>query len=158
MTRSSFQGVVRSYGGQNKNSGVTPSVLNYAEVVTFSASTATATPISVGSTANGQVKFVLPVGAIPTSFVVIAAAGTTTTATVNIGGSANATSLAQNLVVGVKGIVQFTGASVVGTGLTANTTVYAQVGSTAGTGSVTGVFEYTVVDNGYAGEESGSQY
>jgi hypothetical protein len=39
-----------------------------------------------------------------------------------------------------------TGSSVVATGLPANTTVVASVGSTAGTGNVTGVFVYTLAD------------
>jgi len=37
-------------------------------------------------------------------------------------------------------------------GITANSTVAASVGATAGTGTVTGVFTYTIVDNAQPGE------
>jgi hypothetical protein len=89
---------------------------------------------------------VLPQGAIPTDFIVITAAGTSATATINFGSAANATSIAQNLVVGARAAVLMTGASVIATGLPANTTVVANVGTTAGTGNVTGVFQYTFAD------------
>ena len=144
--KSSFQGYVRTYGGQDRNSGVTPGTLVASEVITFLCSTTTATAVSVGATVNANAPFVLPAGAIPTNFIVLTAAGTTTTATVNFGSSANATSIAQNLVVGAKAAVLMTGASVIATGLTANTTVVASVGSTAGSGNVTGVFVYTFAD------------
>ena len=144
--RSTFQGYVRTYGGQDKSSGVAPGVLVASEVITFLSSTATATAVSVGATVNANAPFVLPAGAIPTNFIVLTAAGTTTTATINFGSAAKATSIANNLVVGAKAAVLMTGASVVATGLTANTTVVASVGSTAGTGNVTGVFVYTFAD------------
>ena len=157
-TRSTFQGVVRSYGGQNKNSGVAPGVAVMSEVITFLSSTATATAVSIGSTVNATQPFVLPIGAIPLAFAVVVAAGTTTTATVALGSAANSTGFATNAVVGAKGLNTLTGSLVTGVGLTANTTVVASVGSTAGSGNVTGVITYTVVDNGYKGEQSGSTY
>ena len=132
-TKSTFQGYVRTYGGVDKSSGVTPGTLIASEVITFLSSTATATAV-------------LPQGAIPTNFIVLTAAGTTTTATINFGSAANATSIAQNLVVGARAAVLMTGASVIATGLPANTTVVANVGSTAGSGNVTGVFVYTFAD------------
>ena len=145
-TKSTFQGYVRTYGGQDRNSGVTPGTLVASEVITFLSSTATATAVSVGATVNANAPFVLPQGAIPTNFIVLTAAGTTTTATVNFGSAANATSIAENLVVGVRAAALMTGSSVVATGLTANTTVFANVGTTAGSGNVTGVFVYTFAD------------
>ena len=145
-TKSTFQGYVRTYGGQDRNSGVTPGTLVASEVITFLCSTATATAVSVGATVNANAPFVLPQGAIPTNFIVLTAAGTTTTATVNFGSAANATSIAENLVVGVRAAALMTGSSVVATGLTANTTVFANVGTTAGSGNVTGVFVYTFAD------------
>jgi predicted hotdog family 3-hydroxylacyl-ACP dehydratase len=145
-TKSTFQGYVRTYGGVDKSSGVTPGTLIASEVITFLSSTATATAVSVGATVNANAPFVLPQGAIPTNFIVLTAAGTTTTATINFGSAANATSIAQNLVVGARAAVLMTGASVIATGLPANTTVVANVGSTAGSGNVTGVFEYTFAD------------
>ena len=155
-TRSTFQGVVRSYGGQTKQSGVAPGVLVMSEVITFLSSTATATAVSIGSTVNANNPFILPQGAIPLAFAVVVAAGTTTTATVALGSAANSTGFAANAVVGAKGLNTLTGTLVTGTGLAANTTVVASVGSTAGTGNVTGVISYTVVDNGAKGEQSGS--
>ena len=146
MGKSTFQGYVRTYGGQDRNSGVTPGTLVASEVITFLCSTATATAVSVGATVNANAPFVLPQGAIPTNFIVLTAAGTTTTATVNFGSAANATSIAENLVVGVRAAALMTGSSVVATGLTANTTVFANVGTTAGSGNVTGVFVYTFAD------------
>jgi predicted hotdog family 3-hydroxylacyl-ACP dehydratase len=145
-TKSTFQGYVRTYGGEDRNSGVTPGTLIASEVITFLSSTATATAVSVGATVNANAPFVLPQGAIPTNFIVLTAAGTTTTATINFGSAANATSIAENLVVGAKAAVLMTGASVIATGLPANTTVVANVGSTAGSGNVTGVFVYTFAD------------
>ena len=145
-TKSTFQGYVRTYGGQDRNSGVTPGTLVASEVITFLCSTATATAVSVGATVNANAPFVLPQGAIPTNFIVLTAAGTSTSATINLGSAANVTSIAQNLVVGVRAAALMTGSSVVATGLTANTTVFANVGTTAGSGNVTGVFVYTFAD------------
>jgi hypothetical protein len=59
---------------------------------------------------------VLPQGAIPTNFIVLTAAGTSYTATINLGSAANSTAFAENLVVGVRAAVLMTGASVVATG------------------------------------------
>jgi predicted hotdog family 3-hydroxylacyl-ACP dehydratase len=146
MGKSTFQGYVRTYGGQDRNSGVTPGTLVATEVITFLSSTATATAVSVGATVNANAPFVLPQGAIPTNFIVLTAAGTSTSATINLGSAANVTSIAENLVVGVRAAALMTGSSVVATGLPANTTVYANVGSTNGTGNVTGVFVYTFAD------------
>ena len=146
MGKSTFQGYVRTYGGQDRNSGVTPGTLVASEVITFLCSTATATAVSVGATVNANAPFVLPQGAIPTNFIVLTAAGTTTSATINLGSAANVTSIAENLVVGVRAAALMTGSSVVATGLPANTTVFANVGSTNGTGNVTGVFVYTFAD------------
>ena len=56
---------------------------------------------------------------------------------------------------GAKGINALTGTLVVAAGLTANSTVVANVGSTAGTGNVSGIFTYTFNDGtGKPGEES----
>ena len=59
-TKSTFQGYVRTYGGQDRNSGVTPGTLIASEVITFLSSTATATAVSVGATVNANAPFVLP--------------------------------------------------------------------------------------------------
>ena len=154
-TKSTFQGYVRTYGGQDKSSGVAPGVLVASEVITFLASTTTATAVSVGATVNSLAPFVLPQGAIPLSFAVLTTSGGGATTTVNLGSAGSTTGIANNLVTGAKGVVALTGTLVVAAGLTANTTVVGSVGSTAGTGNVSGVFTYTFADGtGKPGEES----
>ena len=150
-TRSTFQGIIRSYGGQAKESGVTPAPVIVGEVVSFLSSTATATALRVGTSASAGTVFVLPQGAVPISLAVITPA-TGSTSTVDIGTLANSTAFADELVVGTAGVKVFSGAGVTGVGLSANATVYANVGSSAGTGTVTGVFTYAVVDAGQPGE------
>ena len=154
-TRSTFQGIVRTYGGQDKSSGVTPAPVIVGEVVSFLSSTATATALRVGTSASAGTVFVIPQGAVPISLAVITAA-TGSTSTVDIGTAANTTAFGDEIVVGTAGIKVLSGAGVTGVGVTANVTVYASVGSSAGTGTVTGIFTYAVVDAGKAGEESQS--
>jgi len=154
-TKSTFQGYVRTYGGQDKSSGVTPGVLVASEVITFLSSTTTATAVSVGATVNANAPFVLPQGAIPLSFAVLSTSAGGATTTVNLGSAGSTTGIANNLVTGAKGVVALTGTLVVAAGLTANTTVVGSVGSTAGTGNVSGIFTYTFNDGtGKPGEES----
>jgi hypothetical protein len=155
--RSTFQGYVRTYGGQDKSSGVAPGVLVASEVITFLSSTATATAVSIGATVNANAPFILPAGAIPLNFAVLSTSAGGATTTINLGTAANSTGFAQNLVSGAKGVNALTGTLVVAAGLTANSTVVASVGSTAGTGNVSGVFTYTFADGtGQPGEVSGT--
>jgi len=154
-TKSTFQGYVRTYGGQDKSSGVDPGVLVASTLITFLSSTTTATAVSVGATVNANAPFVLPQGAIPLSFAVLTTSGGGATTTVNLGSANSTTGIANNLVTGAKGVVALTGTLVVAAGLTANTTVVGSVGSTAGTGNVSGIFTYTFNDGtGKPGEES----
>jgi len=153
--KSTFQGYVRTYGGQDKSSGVDPGVLVASTLITFLSSTTTATAVSVGATVNSLAPFVLPQGAIPLSFAVLSTSGGGATTTVNLGSAGSTTGIANNLVTGAKGVVALTGTLVVAAGLTANTTVVGSVGSTAGTGNVSGIFTYTFNDGtGKPGEES----
>jgi len=155
--KSTFQGYVRTYGGQDKSSGVDPGVLIASTLITFLSSTTTATAVSVGATVNASAPFVLPQGAIPLSFAILSTSAGGATTTINLGTAANSTGFAQNLVSGAKGINALTGTLVVAAGLTANSTVVANVGSTAGTGNVSGIFTYTFNDGtGKPGEESTS--
>jgi len=155
--KSTFQGYVRTYGGQDKSSGVAPGVLVASEVITFLASTTTATAVSIGTALNTNVPFVLPQGAIPLNFAVLSTSAGGATTTINLGTTANSTGFANNLVSGAKGVNALTGTLVVGAGITANSTVVASVGSTAGTGNVTGVITFTFADGtGKPGEESTS--
>lgn len=160
-TRSTFQGIVRTYGGQYKEQGTTPAVLVASQVVSFTCSTTVATPLAIGSTASGGTgagqNLVLPAGAIPLSFQVISTGSTTATATADFGtiaGTTNvaaSTSIGNEIVIGTTGIKVFNGTAVSASGLSANATVYSNVGATAGNGTVTGVFTWTFSDNGHDG-------
>ena len=154
MATTTFQGKVRSYGGQDKSSGATPGVVLLSEVISFNAA-ATAvslTPVRIGTSATAGNLFVLPKGAIPVSFTVVAAS-TGANSTVDIGTTADVDGFFNEVASVTKGSIKGAdGALVVAGGIPANATVAASVGATAGTGTVTGVFTYTVVDNAVAGE------
>lgn len=153
MGKSTFQGYVRTYGGQDKSSGVDPGVLIASTVITFLASTTTATAVSVGATVNANASFILPQGAIPLNFTVLSTSAGGATTTINLGTAANSTGFANNLVSGAKGLTALTGTLVTATGIAANATVVGSVGSTAGTGNVSGVFTYSFADGtGQPGE------
>jgi hypothetical protein len=153
MATTSFQGIVRSYGGQDK-SVTTPGVVVLSEVISFDAA-ATAvslTPVRIGTSASAGATFVLPKGAIPISFtVVVASSGASST--VDIGTTADVDGFFNEVTSVTKGSINGAGgALVVAGGIPANATVAASVGATAGTGTVTGVFTYTIVDNAQPGE------
>ena len=153
MATTSFQGIVRSYGGQDK-SVTTPGVVVLSEVISFNAA-ATAvslTPVRIGTSATTGATFVLPKGAVPISFTVVAAS-TGAGSTVDIGTTADVDGFFNEVASATKGTTKGAdGALVVVGGIPANATVAASVGATAGTGTVTGVFTYTIVDNAQPGE------
>ena len=154
MATTSFQGIVRSYGGQDKSSGVTPGVLLLSEVISFNAAAAAVdlTPVRIGTSATAGNQFVLPKGAIPVSFSVVAAS-TGASSTVDIGTTADVDGFFNEVASVTKGTIKGAdGALVIPAGIPVNATVAASVGATAGTGTVTGVFTYTIVDNAKAGE------
>jgi len=153
MATTSFQGIVRSYGGQDK-SATTPGVVVLSETISFDAA-ATAvslTPVRIGTSASTGATFILPKGAIPISFtVVVASSGASST--VDIGTTADVDGFFNEVTSVTKGSINGAGgALVVAGGIPANATVAASVGATAGTGTVTGVFTYTIVDNAQPGE------
>jgi hypothetical protein len=153
MATTSFQGIVRSYGGQDK-SATTPGVVVLSETISFDAA-ATAvslTPVRIGTSASTGATFILPKGAIPISFsVVVASSGAGST--VDIGTTADVDGFFNEVTSVTKGSINGAGgALVVAGGIPANATVAASVGATAGTGTVTGVFTYTIVDNAQPGE------
>jgi hypothetical protein len=122
-----------------------------AEVINFLASTTTATTVKVGTSVGG-LPFVLPIGAVPIDLTIITASSTATT-TVDIGTASNSTAFGDEIVTGVANTTRvFNGTGVTGVGVTANVTVFANVGATAGTGTVVGVFRYAIVDNGQPSE------
>ena len=154
MATTSFQGIVRSYGGQDKSSGATPGVVLLSEVISFDAAAAAValTPVRIGTSATAGETFVLPKGAIPVSFsVVVVSVGASST--VDIGTTADVDGFFNEVASVTKGTIKGAdGALVITTGIPVNATVAASVGATAGTGTVTGVFTYTIVDNARAGE------
>ena len=153
MATTSFQGIVRSYGGQDK-SVTTPGVVVLSETISFdaAASAASLTPVRIGTSATTGATFVLPKGAIPITFtVVVASSGASST--VDIGTTADVDGFFNEVTSVTKGSINGAGgALVIAGGIPANATVAASVGATAGTGTVTGVFTYTIVDNAQPGE------
>ncbi len=153
MATTSFQGIVRSYGGQDK-SITTPGVVVLSETISFDAA-ATAvslTPVRIGTSASTGATFILPKGAIPISFTVVVASSGASSA-VDIGTTDDVDGFFNEVTSVTKGSINGAGgALVVAGGIPANATVAASVGSTAGTGTVTGVFTYTIVDNAQPGE------
>jgi hypothetical protein len=157
MATTSFQGIIRSYGGQDK-SVTTPGVVVLSETISFDAA-ATAvslTPVRIGTSASTGATFILPKGAIPISFtVVVASSGAGST--VDIGTTADVDGFFNEVASVTKGSIKGAdGALVIAGGIPANATVAASVGATAGTGTVTGVFTYTIVDNAQPGESQSS--
>ena len=140
MATTSFQGIVRSYGGQDK-SVTTPGVVVLSETISFNAAATAAslTPVRIGTSATTGATFVLPKGAIPISFtVVVASSGASST--VDIGTTADVDGFFNEVTSVTKGSINGAGgALVVAGGIPANATVAASVGATAGTGTVTGV-------------------
>ena len=153
MATTSFQGIVRSYGGQDK-SVTTPGVVVLSETISFdaAASAASLTPVRIGTSASAGATFILPKGAIPITFtVVVASSGASST--VDIGTTADVDGFFNEVASVTKGSIKGAdGALVIAGGIPANATVAASVGATAGTGTVTGVFTYTIVDNAQPGE------
>ena len=153
MATTSFQGIVRSYGGQDK-SVTTPGVVVLSETISFdaAATAASLTPVRIGTSATAGATFILPKGAIPISFsVVVASSGASST--VDIGTTDDVDGFFNEVTSVTKGSINGAGgALVVAGGIPANATVAASVGATAGTGTVTGVFTYTIVDNAQPGE------
>jgi hypothetical protein len=154
MATTSFQGIIRSYGGQDKSSGVTPSNVSLSAIVSFNPVGATAVPMRVGTSATTGVIFKLPKGAVPTQFISLGGATGGTNPTVDIGTAADPDGFFPELDADLKGAsATGAGALVVGTGVPANVEVTGNQGSSAATGgTVTGTFHYTMVDNARAGE------
>ena len=152
MATNTFQGKMRTYGGQDKSSGVTPAVLTVSEVIAFDPTNTTASvAVKVGtSTASTAKDFVLPAGAVPISFTSLGGATGGTTPTGDIGSAADSDGFFNEVDVDTKGtITGANGALSVGTGITGNTTVTAIAGSSAATGGTcVGIFTYTIADSG----------
>ena len=149
MATTTFQGIVRSNGGAGKGNA-TPSVVTLSEVISFDPTQSSATAVRIGTSATTGETFVLPTGAVPVSFMTIGGATGGTNPTVDIGTSADDDGFFNEADADTKGSLKGAdGALVVAGGITAAATVTGKVGASAATGgTVTGVFTYTVVDNG----------
>ena len=149
MATTTFQGIVRSNGGAGKGNA-TPSVVTLSEVISFDPTAAAATNVRIGTSSSSGETFVLPAGAVPVSFMTIGGATGGTNPTVDIGSSADDDGFFNEVDCDTKGSLKGAdGALVVAGGISAATTVTGKVGASAATGgTVTGVFTYTVVDNG----------
>ena len=150
MATTTFQGIVRSYGGQDKSSGVTASNVNLSAVVSFNPVGASAVAVRVGASATAGEIFTLPKGAVPSSFISLGGATGGTNPTFDIGTAADQDGFFN----------EYGGAFIppnleVGTGVPANVVVTANQGASAATGgTVTGTFFYTMVDSAEPGEQS----
>jgi hypothetical protein len=149
MATTTFQGIVRSNGGAGKGNA-TPSVVTLSEVISFDPTQTSATAVRIGTSATTGETFVLPTGAVPVSFMTIGGATGGTNPTVDIGTSADDDGFFNEADADTKGSLKGAdGALVVAGGITAAATVTGKVGASAATGgTITGVFTYTVVDNG----------
>jgi hypothetical protein len=155
MAKTTFQGVVRSYGGQNKESNV------FAGTVILSAKgilTGNTSVYSVVKNIDNNQNIVLPAGAQIVD-VIHAATGAASKAlnlgTTSTAGQANSTSIAFAL--SADGVQSALAGNDLGsfakTPLTVNTTVYGAGTGTSTISSTTSVIiNYIIVDNGQPGE------
>lgn len=148
-TTSTFQGVVRSYGGSDKSSGVTPVPVLQSVVISFDPTAAVATAVRIGISATLGNTLVLPIGAVPVSFVSLGGATGGTNATADIGTTATTDGFFNEVDADTKGATTgANGSLVVGTGLAAAVTVTAKVGASAATGgTTTGIFNFVVYND-----------
>ena len=149
MANTTFQGVVRSYGGGDKGS-VTPGVVTQSVTISFDPTATGATAVKIGTSSSTGENFVLPAGAVPISLLSIGGAAGGTNPTVDIGSSADPDGFFNEVDADTKGTLKGAdGALVDGDGISADTTVTGNVGASAATsGTFTGVFTYVIFNNG----------
>jgi len=149
MANTTFQGVVRSYGGGDKGS-VTPGVVTQSVTISFDPTATGATAVKIGTSSSSGENFVLPAGAVPISLLSLGGAAGGTNPTVDIGSSADPDGFFNEVDADTKGTLKGAdGALVDGDGVSAATTVTGNVGASAATsGTFTGVFTYVIFNNG----------
>ena len=149
MANTTFQGVVRSYGGGDKGS-VTPGVVTQSVTISFDPTATGATAVKIGTSSSTGENFVLPAGAVPISLLSLGGAAGGTNPTVDIGSSADPDGFFNEVDADTKGTLKGAdGALVDGVGVSAATTVTGNVGASAATsGTFTGVFTYVIFNNG----------
>ena len=150
MALNTFQGLVRSTGGQAKENGTTPSPFTMATVISFDPTSASAAAVRIGTSATTGAYFTLPAGAVPLYLLTIGGATGGTNPTVDIGSSGTPDGFFNEADADTKGTINgANGSLVTGTGIAANTQVYGKVGASAASGGTfTGVFVYTMYNNG----------
>ena len=149
MANTTFQGVVRSYGGGSKGTH-TPGVMTQSVQISFDPTATSATNVKIGTSSSSGEDLVLPAGAIPISIMTIGGATGGTNPTVDIGTSADDDGLFNEVDADTKGTVKGAdGALAVAGGLAADATVTGKVGASAATGGTfTGILTYVMANNG----------
>ena len=140
MATTTFQGIVRSYGGGIKGTH-TPTPVTQSVQVSFDPTAASATNVRIGTSATSGETLTLPAGAVPISFLTIGGAAGGSSPTVDIGSSGDPDGLFNEVDADTKGaLVGAAGALAVAGGLAASITVTGKVGASAATsGTFTGV-------------------
>ena len=149
MAKTTFQGVVRSYGGGIKGTH-TPVPMTHSVQISFDPTAAAATNVRIGTSSSSGETLVLPAGAIPISIMTIGGATGGTNPTVDIGTSADDDGLFNEVDADTAGTLKGAdGALAVAGGLAADATVTGKVGASAATGGTfTGILTYVMADNG----------
>lgn len=149
MANTTFQGVVRSYGGGSKGTH-TPGVMTQSVQISFDPTASSATAVKIGTSSSTGEDCVLPAGAIPISIMTIGGATGGTNPTVDIGTSADDDGLFNEVDADTKGTVKGAdGALAIAGGLAADATVTGKVGASAATGGTyTGILTYVMANNG----------
>ena len=148
MANTTFQGVVRSYGGGIKGTH-TPTPVTQSVQISFDPTESSATNVRVGTSATSGQTLVLPAGAIPISIMTIGGATGGTNPTVDIGTSADDDGFFNEVDADTAGTLKGAdGALAVAGGLAADATVTGKVGSSAATGGTfTGILTYVMANN-----------
>ena len=149
MANTTFQGVVRSYGGGGKGV-VAPGVMVQSVQFACDPTAVSATDVRIGTSATAGETFTLPAGAIVMSVQCVEAGTGGTNPTIDIGTSADTNGIFDELPVDFAGeITVANGALCVAGGLAANATVQAIVGASAATGGTfVGIMTYAMANDG----------
>lgn len=149
MANTTFQGVVRSYGGGTKGTH-TPGVMVQSVQISFDPTASSAANVKIGTSSSSGEDLVLPAGAIVMSIMTVNAATGGTNPTVDIGTSADNDGIFNEVPCDVVGeITGANGALAIAGGLAADATVQGKVGSSAASsGTFTGILTYTMANNG----------
>ena len=148
MATTSFQGIVRSYGGGIKGTH-TPVPVTQSVQISFDPTATSATNVRIGTSSSSGETLTLPAGAIPISLLSIGGAAGGSSPTVDVGTSADPDGLFNEVDCDTKGTLKGAdGALAVAGGLAADATVTGMKGSSAATsGTFTGILTYVMANN-----------